>query len=328
MALPQNLKDAIETELSLGGSKNLIDATDDLSKRYRDQSRFKKSSPPQHLMTSAAHRNAYLASRMPATFAAVRRALLEMQHCMPDAAFRSLLDLGTGPGTALWAVADLFPSLLKATLVEQDTALIEIGRRLAKFSDCLAVRNAQWNAGDLCNYATKETSDLVTLSYSLGELPEESLSNLIKKCWHAADKAVAIIEPGTMPGFARIRKARAEFIALGAHIVAPCPHALACPMAENDWCHFAERLERSSEHRQAKGAILSYEDEKFSYIIVAKTPAQPCQSRVIRHPQKHAGHVCLSLCTLEGLQNSTISRKQGDRYKQARKTEWGDNAEL
>lgn len=325
----QQLKDAIEAELVRGGAGRLVEATDQLSKRYRDPSRFEGRSPqPKRFMTTASHRNAYLASRMPATFAAVRRALLEMHACMPEVSIRSLLDLGAGPGTAMWAVADIFPTLLKATLVEQDTALIEIGRRLAGFSDCLALRSSVWNAGDFRLFAAKETSDLVTLSYALGELPEDSLCEVVKKCWLAADKAVLIIEPGTMPGFSRIRAARAELIALGAHIVAPCPHALACPIAENDWCHFAERLERSSEHRQAKGAILNYEDEKFSYIVAAKTAAQHCQSRVLRHPQKRSGHVCFTLCGAEGcLKRETISRKQGDLYKQARKTEWGDNWE-
>ena len=61
--------------------------------------------------------------------------------------------------------------------------------------------------------------------------------------------------------------------AAGAHVIAPCPHAADCPLAAADWCHFAQRIERTKIHRSVKGAELGYEDEKFSYIAVARHPA-------------------------------------------------------
>lgn len=324
MVFPQRLKEAIAEELAQVGLSHLVDATEELSKRYRDPARFDRSLPQKkRFMTSTAHRAAYLVSRMPATYAAVYHVMREIQMRMPEMSFYTLLDLGAGPGTVMWAMAEIFPSLQKATLIEQDTDLMALGRRLARQATCSALRSATWQAADLRECAAGP-NDLVTLSYALGELPEESLPALLKKCWQAADKAVVIIEPGTMPGFARIRAARQELIALGAHVVAPCPHANSCPMPDSDWCHFAERLERSRQHRLAKEATLSYEDEKFSYLVVAKSPATPFSGRVLRHPLKRSGHVCLRLCTSQGLKQETISKKQGETYQKARKIEWGD----
>ena len=92
-----------------------------------------------------------------------------------------------------------------------------------------------------------------------------------------------------------------------------------------DWCHFAQRLERTSAHRQAKTASLAYEDEKFSYLVACRATVAPAVSRIVRHPRKHGGHVQLTLCTRDGgLQALTVARSEGPAYKLARQAEWGD----
>jgi len=95
-------------------------------------------------------------------------------------------------------------------------------------------------------------------------------------------------------------------------------------MTTGDWCHFAERLPRSSAHRLAKSSELGYEDEKYSYVVVSRSAVRVPEARILRHPRKHSGHVELELCTPDGLKRETISRKNGERYKRARKAEWGD----
>jgi ribosomal protein RSM22 (predicted rRNA methylase) len=95
--------------------------------------------------------------------------------------------------------------------------------------------------------------------------------------------------------------------------------------ASGDWCHFSQRIERTSLHRQLKGGELGYEDEKFSYIVADKSCASPTAARIVRHPRKHSGHVQLMLCTTAGhIENRTVTRSSKAAYKQARKAEWGD----
>jgi len=318
-ALPENLKDAIDSETQGLGSSKLAEASEDLSKRYRD-----KQNRPRTFMESDAHRCAYAVARMPATFAAVKRVMHEIQISMPEVSIESLLDLGAGPGTAMWAATEIYPRLTKITLVEQDTNLSAMGKRFAKRCDHPAVQGSSWQHIDLNHIEELERHDTIVLSYVIGELKKESIKSLVEKCWLSAKKFVVIIEPGTPAGFERIRAIRSQLIDLGVKITAPCPHEKACPMSGGDWCHFAERIERTSQHRQIKSGTKGHEDEKFSYVVASKMPFQHHGSRILRHPQKHSGHVTLELCTSDGLQKRTISRKEGDFYKEARKLEWGE----
>src|SRR5262249_16486448 len=133
--------------------------------------------------------------------------------------------------------------------------------------------------------------DLVVLSYSLGELPHAAAEVLVRRAWRSTSHFMVVIEPGTPRGFATVHAARSLLIADGAYIVAPCPHRDACPMAgTRDWCHFAQRVERTTQHRRLKSGALGYEDEKFSYVIAARHDVRPAAARIVRHPKKLGGH--------------------------------------
>lgn len=92
--------------------------------------------------------------------------------------------------------------------------------------------------------------------------------------------------------------------------------------------HFAVRLPRTRLHRAAKASDLAYEDEKFSYVVLSRTPGARQYSRIIRHPQVRKGHVSLELCTADGVKTVVISRRDGDLYSRARKASWGDVFDL
>ena len=113
-------------------------------------------------------------------------------------------------------------------------------------------------------------------------------------------------------------------IAAGGSTLAPCPHDAPCPLPEGDWCHFATRLARSRTHRLAKGAERGFEDEKFAYAVLTRPPHASADPRVIRRPDLRPGHVVLDLCTAEGLERRTVSKRDGAEYRTARKVAWGD----
>jgi ribosomal protein RSM22 (predicted rRNA methylase) len=163
------------------------------------------------------------------------------------------------------------------------------------------------------------------MSYSIGELDSIKQSNLLERCLRSSVQLLIVIEPGTPVGFERIRRIRSELIQRGGFLVAPCPHDSTCPIEKGDWCHFTVRVERSSLHRRLKEGSLGYEDEKFSYVAFAKEKVAFPQSRVLRHPERHSGHIKLKLCTSNNsLDYPIISKKMGELYKHARKTEWGE----
>jgi ribosomal protein RSM22 (predicted rRNA methylase) len=322
MSLPISLRNAITEQVQSVSTRDLIKASAELSYRYRNRT---EDSALQKFMPDKIHRIAYAATRMPATYAVVARVLQEIKIRKPDLAIRNLLDVGAGPGTAMWAAIETFNELDKITLIEQDPGLIELGSAMARCSDQPAVKSASWNCNNVITLENFPPHDLIILSYMIGELLEEQIPSLMQKCLNAAVKALVVIEPGTKRGFENIRIARSHLLSLGAHMLAPCPHANACPMTGNDWCHFSERIERMREHQMVKEAYRGYEDEKYSYVVVSKEPIQLPQARLLSHPQKRSGHVNLKLCTLEGLEDKTISRRDGNLYKEARKLSWGDS---
>lgn len=288
-----------------------------MSDRYRQES---PASAP--LMGSSTDVLAYAAYRMPATYAACRAALSRVPAAV---AVSSVLDLGGGTGAVAWAVDALWPGA-RTTIAEQVPAARSVALELA--SDGPAISALPWRLGEPLPVA----ADLVTASYVLSELTEAQQDSLVGLALSKAGSAVLLIEPGTPGGYQRILRARSQVLAAGWQIAAPCPHGLDCPLVAPDWCHFAVRVPRSSLHRQIKGGELSYEDEKFSYLLaVAPEVANPAvagpdtAARVLRHPVKRKGLVELTLCRPDGSAGREIvSKKQGLRYRAARDVEWGD----
>ncbi|HEY1937562.1 MAG TPA: small ribosomal subunit Rsm22 family protein [Candidatus Angelobacter sp.] len=320
MRLPADLLDAIQAETQRIDRRKLAQATAQLVEHYQAAD-FSTTA-----ITTEAHRAAYLAVRLPATYAAARRVFAEIRQRAPEAEISSLLDLGSGPGTALFAASEEFPALQHATLIEADAEWLTLGWRFAAQSNAPVVKQAQWLKHDLRSGFSCNPHDLVVISYALGELPPAATEAVLRKAWSCAGKFLVVIEPGTRRGFTAVNTARSNLIAHAATIIAPCPHHFACPMAiAGDWCHFSHRVERTSLHRQLKGGELGYEDEKFSYLIAAKGYAPASAARIVRHPGKHSGHVKLALCTPEGqIENRTVTRSSKTAYKAARKAEWGD----
>nr|WP_277628495.1 small ribosomal subunit Rsm22 family protein [Arsenicicoccus dermatophilus] len=271
--------------------------------------------------------SAYAAYRMPATVAALRSALGELYDAVPDLAVTRLVDLGGGTGAAGWAVASLDGGLAQVDVLEQSAAARAAGAQLARRSGIPALVESRWHAWTLGTSqvpAEVGDADLAVVSYVVGELSEALRREAVEAAASLAS-TVLVIEPGTPAGHRRVLTARDQLLALGLRVAAPCPHESRCPLADGDWCHFPARVERSALHRTVKGGELSYEDEKFSYVVATRLPGQPGSGRVLRHPLLRKGLVGLRLCLPDGTAaERMVSKRQGADYKQARKTSWGD----
>lgn len=278
-----------------------------LSNKYRYKNYFK---------LNESELRAYVKARMPATRAAITQVFVKLKEVL-SSQIKNLLDLGAGPGTGFLVAAELFPTLEKVILVEQEEKMIELGKK--QIND----KRVEWCHGDMRSIVLQQ-ADMALFGYSFGELDAVECLSVLEKVWKSC-ALVVIVEPGTPRGFERIKLARQWFIDHGGYILAPCPHQNKCPMTMNDWCHFSVRLERSKEHRQLKDGTLGWEDEKFSYLIASHKDVVKPAARIIRHPIKKTGHVLLKLCTEGGLMQKTLSKKQKDLYRTARNMEWGDS---
>ncbi len=320
MELPLSLRQAVDNALAGVPMSDLITSAKALSQRYRDEVRDGRL----HL-SETKFALAYIATRMPATYAAIHASFTALAEQQTSFAPRSLLDIGAGPGTVMWATAEIWPTLEAATLVETSPAIRALGEKLAVSSTLARIA---WRDGDLRSGLTDEQHDLVTLAYVLDELAPKDRDTLVHRLWALTRHILLIVEPGTTAGWQRILAARAQLIAGGAHILAPCAHAVACPIAQPDWCHFSARVARSRIHRLAKEAEVPWEDEKFIYLAAARTPAIANPSRVLAPPESATGRVKLKLCNPDGsATHRLVTRREGDVFKHARRVDWGDTFE-
>jgi ribosomal protein RSM22 (predicted rRNA methylase) len=317
MQLPPALREAIDRELEGVSLRDLARASELLSQRYRAELRDGRL----HLNDGLAAR-AYLATRLPATFAAVTAALGAVIAAKPDFAPRTMLDAGAGPGTATWAAVQHWSSLQDALLLEASPFIRALGERLLQ---PLPLARSAWIAAQLDSGLRVTTPrDLVAIAYVLDELPRATRGPLVAQLWHLTTGMLVVVEPGTSEGWKRILAARDALIAAGAHILAPCPHARACPLVAPDWCHFSARAARSRLHREAKGATVPWEDEKFIYLAASRHAARPHTARIIAPPRVDKAGTNLKLCQQDGHVVQRAFQRRDGQFKAVRKLGWGD----
>lgn len=296
-----------------GKLSSLKAAREDLTSRYQQKQ------PGQHLQHADAV-PAYLLTRLPATYAVLARVLEELNQRLPEFNPQRLWDLGAGPGTATLAALEIWPDL-QSELLESQTSMIQSGRDL--FAHLGLSEQLTWLNQSLPRLPQNSSPDLITLAYIINELSPELRPSLYQQLQNQ-QALVLMIEPGTPEGYQHILAARQHFIDAGWQIVGPCPHAQSCPLPEGDWCHFSQRLPRTSLHRQLKSGSQGYEDEKFAWLAVHPTQSgTPFASRILRHPRKNKGNIGLHLCTPDGLSDPILG-KSHPQYKALRKAEWGD----
>jgi len=317
MELPPLLRRAVDRALSGTALLDLTATAAALSQRYREERRDGKFH-----VGSDRDALAYIAVRLPATYAAVRASFATIAKARPEFTPMTALDIGAGPGTALWAATECWPALADALLVEASPIFRTFGEQLAAGAH---LPHVTWCIADVAVVDIDcAPRDLVTLAYVLNELAPEVRQSVLNRLWRLTADTLVIVEPGTPAGWQRILAARRQLIEAGAHMIAPCPHAYACPLQPPDWCHFARRVTRSRLHRQAKGAEVPWEDEKFSYVAVSRRPALTVGARVIAPPRKATGRVTLKLCRPDGQAGDQLfSRRDGALFKRAWRVDWG-----
>ena len=321
--IPVELRRALDAAAAGVSIGDLRTAATRLSSAYRDGSEPQAPSPELDDLTVLA----YAATRMPATFAATRAVLHELRERCDGLCAETLLDLGAGPATTLWAAGLEFPQLTQARLVEPDPAMRTMGQRLLEHSALGHRVEATWHAS-VDRVSPPAGHDLVVMGYLLTELSDELQRDVLHQAWQACRGAVVVILPGSTRGYRTMLGARQLLLSLGARVVAPCPHPDRCPLPEDDWCHFGVRLNRSSLHRQLKDGALAYEDEKYCYVVATRGAGRPAPGRLIRRPLTGDRRVSLRVCGVDGIREQMITRRDRAAYRRARKARWGETWRL
>lgn len=319
--LPAWLQSAIEHQLHAHNTNELNAASANITHHYR------KLKPSRQAIKHNADVGAYLAARLPATYAAISASLYQTLDRLPDFEPLTMLDIGAGPGTASFAAHTQLPSLQSFVLLDDNIPFLDVAKQLVTGAP-IDLQQAQITCADITSIAVLPQSDLIIAGYSLVELSSTVQSILIKRLWQACSGVLLIVEPGTPKAYANLMLLRSQLIEAGAYVVAPCVGNYACPLEPNDWCHFSQRLPRSRAHMQAKCANVPFEDEKFSYIAMSRSQIKMSQARILAPPVMNKAGIEFKVCAENGLEQRQIPARDKLLFKQARKLGWGDVIEF
>jgi ribosomal protein RSM22 (predicted rRNA methylase) len=267
---------------------------------------------------------AYLVSRVPATYGANLRVHAALAQAWPMFAPQSLLDVGTGPGTASWAACSQWFDITRVIQCEKDPKFAALALALNEASGLSALQNAEVLQTSEVALSLDVTADLVVSSYMLAELPLADMAAVAARLWVRSQQVLMLIEPGTPQGFERLRRVREVLLKQGAFVIAPCTHQSVCPMVGGNWCHFKTRVQRSRAHLHAKHGTVPFEDEAFSYLIMARQSVPLAGGRVVAPLRINKVAAILPLCDSAGLHDEVIASRAKPAYKRAKKTGWGD----
>jgi ribosomal protein RSM22 (predicted rRNA methylase) len=343
LTLPDDLRAAIERMLAGVPAERWVRDAQALSERYR-RPRAASQGALAHGERDAL---AYAALIMPATYAQLYGALAAVAARVPGWAPTTMLDLGSGPGTALWAALERWPSLRDLEAWEREPAFLALGRELARGSRAPVVRAARWERVDLRAWSQEAQSaerraqtdaaeveddpsdrmlkrfDVVVLGHVLNELEPAEQARVLAAAWGRTAGLLLIVEPGTPEAFAVVRAARDALLAAGAATIAPCVHDRPCPL-ENDWCHFPQRLWRPDFQRRARGAPSQWEQSKYTYAALARFPPEaPIWGRVIREPSHNKAYAEVTISTRAGVGRFRAPKRQREAFRLVKDLAWG-----
>jgi hypothetical protein len=170
--------------------------------------------------------NAYLQYFMPLNILRIQAVLHQLQSTDFLTGVNSILELGSGPGTAQVAWPKPWPTW----------QAVEAHAEARKLH--LKVLSALTSSANAVVHEThvKPGADLFLATFVGNELGGSQ--NLSEEC--TKFPAVLVVEPGTKKDFSNLLRLRETLLHAGYSVWAPCIHQAACPFTQtpNDWCHF------------------------------------------------------------------------------------------
>jgi hypothetical protein len=153
--------------------------------------------------------------------------------------------------------------------------------------------------------------DVLLVSHVLGELPQGARDELVALARTA--RWSAWVEPGSSD-VSRALGAVRDALLDAFDVVAPCTHALACPMLarERDWCHFfarpaPEAFTAGHWARFGKRLGIDLRSLPYAFVVLRRReagdapPTPPGLDRIVGRPRIEKGRALLDACGAPGL---------------------------
>ncbi|XP_056452728.1 methyltransferase-like protein 17, mitochondrial [Gadus chalcogrammus] len=284
----------------------------------------------------------YMAARLAGGYTSVRRALNEILVRDPSFAPHSLLDFGSGLGTAVWASHSCWGETLKEMVcVDSSGPMNVLAERLLKDDDEKAAPHIkQVYFRQFLPVSPKVQFDLVVGAFSLSELAsqKERVETLLT-LWRKTSSYLVLVENGTKEGHQILMEARDTLLktqeptsldSRTASVFAPCPHEMTCPKLARFPavpCNFHQHF-----HPLPLPGSPVRQTETFSYVILSRSdPIEaatgPRWARLVAPVLRRPRHVHCHTCSADGqLHHTVVTRKKHGRdvYRCARSSDWGD----
>ena len=241
---------------------------------------------------------------------------------------RQVFDWGCGSGIAARRVIDFFGPESFDALTVWDHAAVACdfaSDAAARAFPSLAVSSA--TPGLL---ASAEPIGLLVVSHVLNELPTDALAAL--KALAARAQEILWVEPGTHAVSRQLGQIRNE-LAASFRVVAPCTHALACPMFapgnERHWCHFfapppSEIYADSNWVKFGQRAGIDLRSLPYAFIALDRAPAAAGASdlsRIIGRPEHFKPCARWLNCDASGLAELELPKRAAPAvFKQLERT--------
>lgn len=222
-----------------------------------------------------------------------------------------IIDWGCGTGVASRTVT-AWSAIQEVGLVDQSALALDFAQQ--------KLAEARITALPCAPEKSFQKNSLLLISHLLGELDESELLELATKA--ATADEIIWVEPGSHDISRKLSQVRTIFLEAGHHLIAPCVHALPCPMLqvgqERHWCHFfapppTEIFQSTFWHEASHRLGIDLRSLPYSYLVFSRhhAPHWPeGTERLIGHPRSYKGYGKLFCCGSSGIHERTLQKRE------------------
>lgn len=323
--LPPHIHTAIEALLAEQVTPVWVDRAKKLHEQYQSQKKAAR-----RYINDMDDVLGYLGLRVPATYAQLYGAMMQVKEVLPSWQPKSVLDIGCGPGTGIWAAKGVWNSIAKAVCIDENDAFLQVGKQLA--AETAFAVDCTWIQKDI-RLGLEEIEgifDLVIIGNVLNELHPEKQEKLLGQAFNAAKSVLLIVEPGTPDG-SMIASQCARKMQHAGTLIAPYIHN-AFVADDAYWLHFSQRFirpdfqRRIRQHMRTSPDMASdWEDAKFAYAAIAKIPSEIIPwGRCVGLSEKQKGFITVPILTAEKIAFIKVFKRTIEQYHYAKNVKWGE----
>nr|XP_022336403.1 methyltransferase-like protein 17, mitochondrial isoform X1 [Crassostrea virginica] len=283
----------------------------------------------------------YSYSRMIPNYCVLTTCLSEIKKRDPAFEPESVLNMGSGIGSAVWATHSLWPDTVRQYYCVDDAPeMNKMAMQILKEGNVnrlnMVIPNVYFR--DKLPSQRSGQFSIVICAYTLMDFPHrKSRLQLISELWDRTKDYFVLVDVGTRCGFELIQEVRHRLLKISeqtdqVNIFAPCPNIPRCPMLNLSEkpvpCNFEVQCP------QWKGQSQDRIAERYSYIIFKKgelaSDATNNWPRIVfkdviqKRPKDYA--ICTLCCPDGSLGRYDISKRRNGRelYRMACESQWGD----